>query len=112
MQDPTRPLDIAVIGITAEIAIQALKNLAEANMGQVERRMRDRVILKDGTKIVAIPARRVRKGLLDGCRFDQLILTEGMEAFIQNLTTDEDQRLWATLSCSRIPHQHRIQRLE
>lgn len=72
-EDISRPItfDIAFLGYTSELSRYGLKQFAENNIEQVEKRTRDVLYLKDGTKITAIG---YGENWCRGYKFDQLIL--------------------------------------
>ena len=111
-EDTSRPItfDIAFLGYTSEFSRYGLKQFAENNIEQVEKRTRDVLYLKDGTKITAIG---YGENWCRGYKFDQLILFDDDR---WNIEFDKMREIYnivlGTMYISNVPDEFQILKYE
>lgn len=102
-------LKIAFIGFNAKQTHSALLQLAVDNADQVKRfeRRQGRIVLKDGTEILAVPA--ADPAWLHGRRFDQIIIADDWRLMIMEHLREELRALGWCCQHSVVPDEYRLQ---
>ena len=102
-------LKIAFIGFNTEQTHAALLQLAVDNADQVKSydRRRGRIVLTDGTEIMAVPT--ADPVALNGRRFDQIIIADDWRLEIMHHLRAELRALDWCCQHSSIPEEYRLQ---
>lgn len=102
-------LKIAFIGFNAKHTHHALVQLAVDNADQVKSTdwRRGRIVLFDGTEIVAVPA--ADPVWLHGRRFDQIIIADDWRLMIMKHLREELRALGWCCQHSIVPEEYRLQ---